>query len=141
MFTLRSKYHPRLIHINTRRVSKSETQPNQSMSLKEMVKRFVRGIPVDMVRREGVFMDHENTDFEKLSRMDFAEKIEYAEQYGKRAQEMEQALKERQDRHDEAERRKKDEAIKPPAPKKSARKAGIENLDNTMPDDTTTGNQ
>lgn len=66
----------------------SKTLPDQSMSIQEIVKRFVRGIPVDVPNREAVYIDQSEDDLEKLSRMDFAEKAEYARQLGERANEM-----------------------------------------------------
>lgn len=48
------------------------------MSVQEIVRRFVRGIPVNLKEREAVYVDQNDHDLEKLSRMDFSEKAEFA---------------------------------------------------------------
>lgn len=60
------------------RVRKSVCIPDQSMSVQEIVRRFVRGIPIDVKQREAVYVDQNDHDLEKLSRMDFGEKAEFA---------------------------------------------------------------
>lgn len=64
---------------------KSKVVPDQSMTIKEIVKRYVKGIPVDILQREPVYMDQNQEDFEKLGRMDFGEKFNYAEVMANRA--------------------------------------------------------
>lgn len=88
--------------INYSKVRKSQTVPDQSMSIREIVRRYVRGIPVDVVRREGVYIDQQNDDLEKLSRMDFGEKAEYAQAMASEANRL-------KDEHTEAVRRSKEE--------------------------------
>lgn len=66
------------IDYKTRR--KSVVVPDQSLSIKEIVSRYVRGVPADVIRREAVYVDQNDFDLEKLSRMDFAEKAEIASQ-------------------------------------------------------------
>lgn len=83
------------------KVRKSQTIPDQSMSIQEIVKRFVRGIPVDIVRREGVYVDQHDHDLEKLSRMDFGQKAEYAQALADRANRLQADLKEQKASYDE----------------------------------------
>lgn len=59
-------------------MKKSKTIPDQSLSIKEIVDRYVRGIPVDITEKKPVYVDQNDHDLEKLSRMDFGEKAEYA---------------------------------------------------------------
>lgn len=49
------------------------------MSIIEIVKRYTRGIPVDVIQRQGVFIDQNEHDLEKLHRMDFGEKADMAD--------------------------------------------------------------
>lgn len=53
---------------------KSVAIPDQSMSIQEIVKRYVRGVPVDIHKREAVYVDQNDHDLEKMSRMDFGDK-------------------------------------------------------------------
>lgn len=74
---LKTKYKPSPVLYGVRR--KSRCIPDQSMTIKEIVSRYVRGIPVDVVKREPVYVDQNEHDLEALSRMDFGEKAELAE--------------------------------------------------------------
>lgn len=80
--------------INYDKVRKSKTIPDQSMSIQEIVKRFVRGIPVDVLKREPVYSDQQDHDLEKLSRMDFGEKAEYAQALKRQGEELQNELRE-----------------------------------------------
>lgn len=64
---------------------KSRVIPDQSLSIAEIVKRYVRGVPVDILQREPVYTEQTTEDLEKLSRMDFGEKHAYAQELGERA--------------------------------------------------------
>lgn len=111
---------------------KSQTIPDQSMSIQEIVRRFVRGIPVDVVQRQPVYVDQSNHDLEAMSRMDFADKAFQAGEMRAQNEQVEaqikaerQAMKER-----EAERKQSEDKAR------ERERAGIVSLDNTMPDDT-----
>lgn len=69
--------------------------PDQSMSIREIVRRFVRGIPVDVIQHEPVYSENDEHDLEKLSRMDFGAKAEFAEALGREAAQLESELNER----------------------------------------------
>lgn len=56
------------------------TIPDQSLSLREIMQRYVRGVPVDVTQREGVWIDQEEYDFESLARGEFSEKMSIAEE-------------------------------------------------------------
>lgn len=79
--------------------------PDQSLSVQEIVRRFVRGIPVDMKQREAVYVDQNDHDLEKLSRMDFGEKTEFARSEAERLEQWRSELT-------EAEQAKRSEAAK-----------------------------
>lgn len=70
------KYKKPVIDYKKRR--KSLTIPDQALSIQEIVKRFVRGVPVDIHKREPVYVNQSQYDMEKLNRMDFGEKSEFA---------------------------------------------------------------
>lgn len=54
--------------------------PDQALSLREIVKRFVRGVPVDVKHRDPIWIDQEEFDLELLSRSEFSEKMSIAEE-------------------------------------------------------------
>lgn len=70
------------------KVRPSKTVPDQSLSIQEIVKRYVKGIPVDVVKRHPVYSDQQDDDLEKLSRMDFGEKAAYAAQLAEQAKQL-----------------------------------------------------
>lgn len=113
------------------------TLPKQSLGIKEILDRFVKGIPVDVVRREAVYVDHDNIDLEKVSRMDFGEKVEFAQQMGEKARQQGEALKKASEerRESQAKDEPKQAGKKPKqgGPKKTT---DIDDLDNTMSVDT-----
>lgn len=110
------------------------TIPDQAMSIQEIVKRYVRNLPVDVIQREGVYLDQSEFDFEKMSRADFGEKARMADEFAARAADVEAEYNERV-----TEEREKQEAAKKSAKSRDERGAGIDSLDNTMPDDTSLG--
>lgn len=91
------KYNKPAIDWKTQR--KSVAIPDQSLSIQEIVKRFVRGVPVDITQRQPVYVDQNEHDLEKLSRMDFGEKAEYASNLRERAAEMRTDIEDRQRSH------------------------------------------
>lgn len=125
--------------INYKSKAKSLTIPDQSMSILEIVRRFVRGIPVDVIQRQGVYVDQSEHDLERMSRMDFAEQADMAAHLSNQAQEI-------ADEHNAKEEARKatikQKAVEDQKRKKVAKKpTGIDSLDNTMPDDTNPENQ
>lgn len=54
--------------------------PDQSLSIKEILTRYTRGVPVDVRTRRPVYVDQDEFDLEKLSRMEFSDKMSIAEQ-------------------------------------------------------------
>lgn len=117
--------------IDYAKVRKSVTVPDQSLSIQEIVKRFVKGIPVDVVQRQGVYIDQSDHDLEAMSRMGFAEKADMAEELLESAERIKQQLEENERLRIERERNKAAEKAK-----REQQKPGIDVLDNTMPDDT-----
>ena len=110
---------------------KSCVVPNQSMTIGHILEKYSRGIPVDMVQRDPVYIDQSEFDYEKLNRQDFGEKHAFAQQMQQRAESVASELKER-------ERTQKANAAKAKADAAAAAKKGpgIDPLDNTMPGDT-----
>lgn len=49
---------------------------------------------MDVVKRDGVYLDQQDDDLEKLSRMDFGEKAMYADALAERAQQLHNELRE-----------------------------------------------
>lgn len=75
------------------RKRKSVTIPDQSLSIEEIIKRFVRGIGVDVIQREAVYMNQSEFDFEKLNRMDFADRAAVADEVKQRTEAIAEQLK------------------------------------------------
>lgn len=93
---MRTPYVPPKIDYKKRR--QSYAIPDQSMSIQEIVKRFVRGIPVDIIQREAVYSDTGH-DLEKLNRMDFADKAQFGRDLADRAKTQLDELLEADDAH------------------------------------------
>lgn len=101
-------YSPPIVDYKKRR--KSMSVPDQSLSIQEIVKRFVRGIPVDVVQRQPVYSDQADYDLEKLARMDFGEKAEYAQRLAEEADRLQTDYAEAQARATEAKQKAKRDA-------------------------------
>lgn len=129
MKVTKQQYQRRIIDYKT--VRKSMTVPDQAMSIKEIVRRFVRGIPVDVVQRKPIYMDQNDHDFEQLSRMEFGDKAEMAEQL-----KAENEARKQQYVSDEEEKRMKNEQAAKKERIKAAKLQHSRNLDNTMLHDT-----
>lgn len=74
----KSTYTPAKINYTKPR-RPSRTVPNQSLSIKTIMERFSRGIPVNSVKRQGVYVDQDEHDLEKLANASFDEKASMAE--------------------------------------------------------------
>lgn len=85
--------------IDYKKRRKSFAIPDQSMSIQEIVKRFVRGIPVDIIQRNAVYSDQNDHDLEKLNRMDFADKTQFAKDLRQRSEAQLDELLEADDAH------------------------------------------
>lgn len=117
-------YNPPKVDYKARR--KSVTIPDQSLSIQEIVKRYVRGIPVDVQQRPQVYVDQQDDDLEKLSRMDFGEKAEYAAMLAEQArklsddfEEMKRSAVERKAARLEEEKKRQAQAQTPVEPAKA----------------------
>lgn len=76
----------------------SETVPNDAMSIKEIMVRYARGMPItDQEKKEGKYAEGGNfdsPDLEALSRMDLAERSDYLELLKVEIEEKKERLKE-----------------------------------------------
>lgn len=95
------------IKVDYKKKRPSKTIPDQSLSIQEIVKRYVRGVPVDVVQRQGVYLDQNEADLEKMTRLDFGEKHEIAATLAARARGMQDDLEQRQRESQEAEAKAK----------------------------------
>lgn len=64
--------------IDRKRIKPSVAIPDQSLSIQQIVQRYVRGLPVDVLQRKPIYIDQDEHDLEQLSRLDFGEKAELA---------------------------------------------------------------
>lgn len=60
--------------VDYNKVNAGKTLPDQTMSIKEIVSRFTRGISVNAHERPGVYSTQDEYDLEKLNRLEFGEK-------------------------------------------------------------------
>lgn len=86
----KQKYQPPVVDFSKTR--KSLTVPNQSMSIRTILEKYTRGIPVDIVKREPIYLDQDEFDLEKLKRLDFSEKAALADELRERAQNIKDEL-------------------------------------------------
>lgn len=110
---------------------KSITVPDQSMSIEEIVKRYTRGIPVDIKMNNPVYIDQSGDnalDLEKAARLDFAQKHELAQQIKEDAQNAVDSANER--------RKEREKLQQQHAQTTKDAQTGMNTLDNTMPVDT-----
>lgn len=114
---------------------KSQTVPNQSLSIDEIVRRFTRGLAVDVIQRPPVYSDQNDYDLEKLNRMSFADKAALAADM---KSDVESVVSEAQER---ATQRANEKAEAAKRKTSAERSSGKGDLDNTLPDDTASENQ
>jgi len=110
---------------------KSMTVPSQALTVKQIVDKFLKGIPVDVSKKPVTYLDQDEEDFEALGRMDKADMAFHASE--------QRAKFERLKSEYEANERSKAEEKQRQESEEKARKAsasGIDSLDNTMPHDT-----
>lgn len=127
---IRTIYSPPPVDYKSKPV-KSQTKPDDSMSIKELVRRFLKGIPADVIQRQPVYDSESSFDLEKLALLEPADRAFMADEM-KRLNEANRAELERM--YDEAQARKKERGEAKDA--EESAQSGIEDLDNTMPDDT-----
>lgn len=124
---LKKDYKP--AKISTRRVKgkKSQTVPNQSHTIKSLYDKFVRGLPLGVTEKQGVYMDQNDHDFEKLSRLDFGEKAAMAQEFGQVAEQakatLDELAKHERSRKEEAEQAEQEAQQPEPRKKKVSKKA------------------
>lgn len=90
--------------MNWAKTRKGKTLPDQTMSLKEIVRRFSRGISINAERREAVYSDQDDHDLEAFSRKDFGEKQAIALEIAQDLADTEELLVTRQTEANEAKR-------------------------------------
>lgn len=110
--------------------------PRQSLSLDDVMRRYVRGLPIDMKVHEAVYMNR-GVDYERMSKLDFDEKAaiaaeqaaiqqRYKDEQAKLATEREEEAK--QVREDELRNEGRAQGSRPEG-------GGRDHLDDTLPDD------
>lgn len=136
MYTSKMKYKQPEVDYQT--VPESATVPDQSLSIEEIVSRFVRGLTSDVVQKQPVYIDQSEFDLEAMSRLDFAEKAALADELRARSEAIMRDLEEQKRSTEIEHERKEEERMNPKNPTNKARKkgSGIGSLDNTMPNDT-----
>lgn len=73
---------PKVIFRRAKGRKASETVPNQSLSIQEILRRFTKGLPIGDNNQVPVYIDQDEDnaiDLEKLAKADFGEKAAYAD--------------------------------------------------------------
>lgn len=78
--------------IDFNKVNKSMTLPSQALTMKEIMERFTRGVPIDAKHRNPVYLPENDIDLEKVSRMDFAEKHAFQQELSAQNERVRQAF-------------------------------------------------
>lgn len=95
-----------------RRVSK-KVIPNQSMTMREVIERFVKGLPLDIKEKQKIYLDQVDHDFEKMSGMDLTEKAYQATEFKTAAENLNEDYKaEQKAKHERKVKADQDEAVK-----------------------------
>lgn len=71
--------------------------PDQSLSLREIISRFTRGVPVDTTQRNPIWIDQDEFDYEALARSEFSEKMSIAEELRAKYDAQMKAIEERKE--------------------------------------------
>lgn len=118
---LREDYERKPVKGHSTRASR--TQPNQGLTIRDILERFTKRLPVDVKMYEPVYLNQTEHDLEKLNRMDFDDKIRFGEQLvaekkakAQEAVDASEALREQRER----EEKEADEATKKPEPSKGS---------------------
>lgn len=118
--------------ILSKRLRRNNTLPNRAMSIETILEKYVRKMPIEVSNREKVYIDQDEYDFEKMSRMSFDEKFEMARDMEAKARQIDLEARQRSETHanEEAERSEDQTG------RTQSRASSIDNLDDTMLDDT-----
>lgn len=112
-----------------------KAKPRQSMSLDDVVRKYLRGLPVDAKVHPEVYMPHNRAaDFERMSKLDFDDKAALAAEKraeGKRYRDDLKAAQQAIEQQDAQEKREREQREQ-----NERSESGSDVLDNTLPDDT-----
>lgn len=86
------KFKPTPVDFKKRRVSK-HVVPNQSMTMREVIERFVKGLPLDIKEKPKLYVDQNEYDFEKMSGLDPTEKAYKATEFKAQADDLAEEIK------------------------------------------------
>lgn len=123
--------------VNYKKRRKSMTIPDQSLTIQQIMDRFVQGIPVNVSKNDGVYLDQDDYDLEKMSRMNFADKSAMSDELRAQAK----AQKETLIAKEELETTRRKQRIEKAKQKGTQNPDIVKNLDNTMSDDTKLSNK
>lgn len=115
-------------------LGRSRTVPDQSLTIREIVDRFTRGIPASGKVYDGVYIDQDGVDLERLARMGSVDKAYEAEEMRAENEHTERLIKQAEERRLAA--IKAQQKAEQEASKKASQEKHSNTLDNTMLDDT-----
>lgn len=101
--------------------------PNQSMAIDEIVRRFVKGIAVDVNRKQPIYVDQTERDYERMSRMDAVDKAQAAKEFEAETKELSAKLKADEARRKENEKARKEQEVKKSQQQNSSTAPGPDN--------------
>lgn len=90
---IRDKYKLREVDYEKLRVSK-KVIPDQALSMREIIERFVRKLPIDVPEKSKIYLDENvDYDFEKMSNLDSTDKAFQASEFRLQAEELAEEVK------------------------------------------------
>lgn len=130
MHTKKSYVAP-VVRTSVKSSRKSKTVPDQALTMDQIMSKMLKGIPVEVNQRKGMYVDQTEHDLESLTRLPFDEKREFADEQRRKAQAIvEQSDADKRSRAEAKKQKQRDEAAA------ASRSGHSDNLDNTMPIDT-----
>lgn len=97
----------------TRKPRPSKTIPQQALSIKDILSRFTRNIPVNAPIQTPVYVDQDEFDLEKVTRLPFDEKVRLSDELKARN---EQTIADYEEAEKERLRKEKELATPTPSP-------------------------
>lgn len=101
---IKTKFKGQPVRYSDRRVSK-KVIPNQSMTMREILERFMKGLPLDVKEKPKIYIDQIDHDFEKMSGLDPTEKAYQATEFRAQSETLSEELKAKERAKDERKRK------------------------------------
>ena len=95
---LKTTYKPPVVNFSSKKVVPSRVLPNQALTIKEILEKHIKGLPVDVKNYEGWYSEQNTFDLERIARSDFGDKFAMQELMRRRAEQLKTELDEQNDK-------------------------------------------